>query len=159
MTAFISADDPNYGDRARALVRIGQVGIATEDNDALDAYFGEGFKFHGPGGDATYSELKAFFASMRAAFTDYRCERSEIIRDGNFIGARTTMSGTFTSRFEASPVGPLEPNGKHVSFDLVNMFRYNDAGELVEEWVQYDTLDFVRQLGVEVASATTLKGA
>lgn len=154
MTKFISADDPRYDDRAHALIRIGQVGIATEDNDALDDYFSKDFTFHGPGGDMTYPELKAFFAAMRDAFTDYSCERQEIVGQGDLLGCLTTMSGTFNNRFEMSPVGPLEPNGKHVSFQLVNMFRYGDNGKLVEEWVQYDTLDFLQQLGVDMAPVT-----
>ena len=30
---------------------------------------------------------------------------------------------------------------------LINIFRYTDEGRLVEEWVQTDTYDFLRQLG------------
>lgn len=154
MTDFISAEDTRYDDRARALVRIGKVGIATEDDAALDAYFAEGFRFHGPGAELGYPELKAFFAGMRAAFTDFACERQAIVTQGDLVGCLTTMSGKFDSRFEMSPIGPVEPNGNRISFQLVNMFRYDADGRLAEEWVQYDTLDFLRQLGVEMTPAT-----
>ncbi len=30
---------------------------------------------------------------------------------------------------------------------LINISRYTDGGRLVEEWVQTDTYDFLRQLG------------
>jgi hypothetical protein len=34
-----------------------------------------------------------------------------------------------------------------VQWELINIVRYIDEGRLVEEWVQTDTCDFLRQLG------------
>jgi predicted SnoaL-like aldol condensation-catalyzing enzyme len=36
---------------------------------------------------------------------------------------------------------------KQIEWELINIFRYTDDGHLVEEWVQTDTYDFLRQLG------------
>lgn len=149
MTKFISPDDPRYNERARALVRIGRDAIAVENDAALDAYFAEDFAFHGPDGDLTYSELKSFFAAMRRAFTDFSCERSEIIVEKSFVAARTTMAGVFEREFP-SPIGTIQPNGAPMTLNLINLFRYDDDGRLAEEWVQYDNLGFLRQLGVEL---------
>jgi len=41
----------------------------------------------------------------------------------------------------------VEPNGRRVQWELINIFRYTDEGCLVEEWVQTDAYDFLRQLG------------
>jgi predicted ester cyclase len=154
MTDFISADDVRLDERERRLVRIGQIAIAKEDDAALDEYFASDFVFHGPGGDANYAELKAFFASMRAAFSGFRCERSELVSQGDLIAARTVMSGVFENRFEASPIGPVEPTGRPVVLNLINFFRYDSNGRVAEEWVQYDALGFLKQLGVEMVPAT-----
>jgi hypothetical protein len=34
-----------------------------------------------------------------------------------------------------------------VQWELINIFRYTAEGRRVEEWVQTDTYDFLRQLG------------
>ncbi|NYH54857.1 putative ester cyclase [Nocardiopsis arvandica] len=149
MSEFISPDDTRYDERARALVRIGREAIAVADNEKLDRYFAEGFSFHGPDGDMDYVGLRSFFESMRSAFDGFSCERREIISEGAFVAARTSMSGVFNSRFEASPIGPIEPTGKPMRLELINLFRYDEDGRLAEEWVQYDNIGFLRQLGAD----------
>ena len=39
------------------------------------------------------------------------------------------------------------PNGKQVVFDLINIFRFDDQGRLVEEWVHIDNRNLLKQLG------------
>lgn len=152
MSEFISPEDTRYDERARALVRIGREAIAVADDEKLDRYFAEGFSFHGPDGDMEYADLRSFFAAMRGAFEGFACERRELLSSGAFIAARTSMSGVFNSRFDASPIGPIEPTGKPMRLELINLFRYDEDGLLVEEWVQYDNIGFLRQLGVELTA-------
>ncbi|MFX4295293.1 ester cyclase [Streptomyces bohaiensis] len=150
MSEFISPDDPAHDDRARALVRIGHEAIAVANDALLDEYFAEDFAFHGPAGDMTYPQLRAFFASMRAAFEGFSCERRTLVSEGDYISARTSMAGRFTAPFDASPLGTLPPTGKPMRLELINVFRYRDDGRLAEEWVQYDNRAFLRQLGVDL---------
>src|SRR5580698_9102373 len=120
MPAFIS-DSP----LARDLIRIGDEAIAREDAAALRAYFAEDYVFHGPGGDLGFDQLSAYFASLRAAFTDVRLVHEQIITDGDFLAARTTFSGDFTSLFTFSPIGSVEPTGDHLEWELIGTFRYH----------------------------------
>lgn len=131
---------------AEPLIRIGETAIAQEGDAALDAYFASGFVFHGPGGDRTYSQLKAYFASLRAAFTDLQVRRAAIIGEGAYLAARTIFSGTFTHVFTQSPAGRLQPNGRHVEWEVMNLFRYDDEGRLAEEWVQSDYRELLEKL-------------
>jgi len=133
---------------ARDLIRIGDEAIAREDDAALRAYFAEGYVFHGPSGDLSFDELSAYFASLRAAFSDLRLVREQIIADGNFLAARTTFSGDFTGVFTYSPIGPVEPTGQHLEWEVLGTFRYDDHGRLAEEWVQTDYRSFLAKLGV-----------
>jgi predicted ester cyclase len=137
---------------ARDLIRIGDEAIAREDDAALRAYFSEGYVFHGPGGDLSFDQLRAYFASLRAAFSDLRLVREQIIVDGNFLAARTTFSGDFTGVFTDSPIGPAEPTGQHLEWEVIGIFRY-DEGRLAEEWVQTDYRSFVTKLGVTTAES------
>lgn len=150
MGEFIAPDDPEYDDRARTLVRIGREAIAARGDQRLDAYFAPDFVFHGPAGDMGYPQLRAFFASMRAAFEGFSCERRTLVSEGAFVSARTSMAGRFTAPFDASPIGTLPPTGQPMRLELINVFRFHPDGTLAEEWVQYDHLDFLRQLGVDL---------
>src|SRR6476659_7465850 len=133
---------------ASELIRIGDEAIAREDDAALRAYFAEGYVFHGPGSDLSFDELSAYFASSRAAFRGLRLVREQIIVDGNFLAARTTFSGDFTGVFTYSPIGPVEPTGEHLEWEVIGTFRYDHDGRLAEEWVQTDYRSLLTKLGV-----------
>ncbi len=120
----------------------------AKSNDALlDEYYTDDYKLHSPAGDFNRDEIKAYFAALRDSFTDFTISRAQIIVDGNFVSARTVMAGRFDKEFAYTPIGIVEPNGRQLQWELINIFRYTDEGRLVEEWVQTDTYDFLRQLG------------
>lgn len=150
MSKFIEPDDTRYDERSRALISIGRSAIAHENPAALRAYFSQDFAFHSPDGGLDFDGLEAFFSQMRAAFDDYYCERYEIVSSGAFIGCRTEMGGIFNGPFDPTPFGTVQPHGGRVTLTLINMFRYDEEGLLAEEWVQYDNLEWMRQLGVEL---------
>jgi predicted ester cyclase len=138
---------------ARDLIRIGNEAIAREDHAALRAYFAEDYVFHGPGSELGFDELSAYFASLRAAFSDLRLVREQIIVEGNFLAARTTFSGDFTGVFTYSPIGPVEPTEEHLEWEVIGTFRYDDDRRLAEEWVQTDYRSFLNKLGVATAES------
>jgi predicted ester cyclase len=133
---------------ARGLIRIGDEAIAREDDAKLRDYYAEEYVFHRPGGDLSFEELRAYFASLRAAFSNLRLVREQIIADGRFLAARNTFSGDFTGVFTSSPIGPVKPTGQHVEWEAINTFRYDDDERLAEEWVQADYRSFLAKLGV-----------
>lgn len=146
MPGYIS-DHP----RARALIRIGDEAIAKENPAMLRAFFAEDFVFHGPNGDRDFDQLSSHFASLRAAFSDFRLGREQILVDGDHTAARTSFSGVFTGVFTQSPIGTLQPTGKHVRWEAMNIFRYDSGGRLAEEWVQTDYRSMLVKLGVPPA--------
>ena len=77
-------------------------------------------------------------------FTASDATRPDVLRGGD---TQTWIEGTFVREFTQSPAGPLPPNGKRVVFDLVNIFRFDDQGRLLEEIVRTDYRSFLRQLG------------
>jgi predicted ester cyclase len=100
----------------------------------------------------SFAELSAYFASLRAGFSNLRIVREQIIVDGNFLAARTTFSGEFSGVFTHSPIGRVEPTGQHLEWEVIGMFRYDDGGRLAEEWVQTDYRSFLTKLGVTTES-------
>lgn len=137
-------------ERVAGLIRVGELELTGESEAEVDAYFAPGFRFHGPdGAELGYEGLKAYFASLRAAFDDLSISRGIIVAEGDYVACQTTIAGIFAREFTHSPVGPLPPNGNRVVFELVNIFRYDGQGRLTEEWVQADNRSRLRQLGAE----------
>jgi predicted SnoaL-like aldol condensation-catalyzing enzyme len=137
--------DPNS--LANGLVRIGEDAIAKRNDALLDDYYADEYKLHSPAGDFDRDEIKAYFAALRESFTGFTISRAQILVDGNFVAARTVMAGRFDKEFAYTPIGTVEPNRLDVRWELINIFRYTEDGRLVEEWVETDTYDFLRQLG------------
>lgn len=135
---------------AAALIRVGKEGIETGDNQVLDAYYAKDFVFHGPGGDLNLAQLKEVFTNHRNALKGFTITREHIIAEGNFLGGRNTFSGLFNHELKQSPVGPIKPTGKPVRWEVINTFRYNNAGLLAEKWVQNDGITFLKQFGVDI---------
>ena len=133
------------------LVRAGELQVSGDDQAELETYFDqEVFRFHGPGGfDTDCAGLLAYFASLRAAFDDRKITRGIVVAEGNTIACQTWIEGTFTREFTQSPAGPLPPNGASVVMDLINIFRFDDDGRLIEEFVRTDYRTLLRQLGAE----------
>ena len=92
--------------------------------------------------------MKAPEKVVRAAFSGLRIVREQIIGDGRFLAARTTFSGDFTGVFTYSPIGPVEPTGQHLEWEVIGTFRYDAGGKLAEEWVQTDYRGLLTKLGV-----------
>lgn len=133
------------------LIRAGELEISGGDQAEIDSYFDTSkFRFHGPDGfEADYAGLTNYFRSIRAAFEDRSIRRGIIVAEGNCMACQTWIEGRFVREFAHSPVGALAPNGQRVVWDLMNMFRIDDQGRLVEEWVRTDYRSFLRQLGAQ----------
>jgi hypothetical protein len=135
------------------LVRAGELEVSGDDQDEAGTYFDtENFAFHGPDGfDADYAGLTEYFRSLRAAFDDRTIRRGIIVAEGEYIACQTWIEGTFARPFTQSPAGRLEPTCARVVMDLMSIFRFDDEGRLVEEYVRTDYRSFLRQLGAEDA--------
>jgi predicted ester cyclase len=130
------------------LVRTGELELSGEDHDEVRAAFSPDFTFHGPGGwEADYDGLQAYFASLRHAFDKRTITRGIVVVEGDHIACQTTIEGDFVREFTHSPVGPLPPNGNHVVWELINIFRYDDEGRILDEHVVVDNHSVLQQLG------------
>jgi predicted ester cyclase len=133
------------------LTRAGELEVSGEDQAETDSYFDTSqFRFHGPDGfEADYVGLSNYFKSIHAAFDDRSIRRGIIVVDGLYVACQTWMEGRFVHEFTQSPAGTLPPNGQRVTWDLSNIFRFDNQARLVEEWVRTDYRSFLRQLGAQ----------
>lgn len=138
---------PDRDSLASGLVNIGEEAVAKSNDALFYDYYTADYQLHSPAGNFNRDEIRGYFAALRDSFTDFTISRAQVLVDGNFVTARTVMAGRFDMEFAYTPVGTVKPNGRQVQWELINIFRYTDEGRLVEEWVQTDTYDFLRQLG------------
>jgi hypothetical protein len=114
----VEARRPSREELVRGLIRVGEQELTGEDEVEVDAYFAPDFAFHGPdGAEMDYEGLKAFFASLRAAFDDLTISHGVMVDEGDYVARQTTITGTFVREFMRSPVGPLPPHGSGVVFE------------------------------------------
>jgi predicted ester cyclase len=122
--------------------------LAGENSDEVRAAFSPEFTFHGPGGwEADYDGLQAYFQSLRHAFDNRKITRGIVVVEDNYIACQTTIEGDSVREFTQSRVGSLPPNGQHVLFELIHIFRYDDQGRIEDEYVQIDNRTVLQQLG------------
>lgn len=141
------------------LVRAGELEVSGDLPDEVDGYFSPDFTFHGPGGwEAGYDGLQEYFESWRSAFDNRKIARGIVVVEGDYIACQTTMEGDFVREFTQSPVGPLPPNGRQVVFELMNIFRYDDEGRIVDEYVQIDNYSLLQQLRGDSADGPSVAG-
>jgi predicted ester cyclase len=130
------------------LIKAGEAEVLGADQAEIDSYFDTGkFRFDAPDGfDTDYAGLRDYFKPVRAAFDDRSIRRGIIIAEGDYIACQTWIEGRFVREFTRSLAGALAPNGQRAVWDLINIFKFDDQGRLVEEWVRTDYRSFPRQL-------------
>jgi predicted ester cyclase len=129
------------------LVRAGEIEVTGDNIETVGDYFAPGFEFNGPGGFvADFNGLSDYFASVRAAFDDRSIRRGIMVVEGNTIACQTWIEGNFVREFTHSPVGPLQPNGHKVVWQLLNIFVMDDQGRILKEWASTDNATVLQQL-------------
>jgi predicted ester cyclase len=142
---------PSRNELVARIVKAGEAEVRGASPEEIAQYFDpERFRFHGPDGfESDYGGLQDYFAALRAAFDDLSIRRGIFIVEGNEVACQTWIEGRFAREFTMSPVGRLPPNGERVTWDLINIFRVDDEGRLIEEFIRTDNRGLLRQLGAE----------
>ncbi|MGW5241995.1 ester cyclase [Monashia sp. NPDC004114] len=96
-----------------------------------------------PGFPDTKEGTLDYFRVLLAAFPDLRMKVEDLIADGDKTVARVAVSGTHEGEFMGIP-----PTGKHAEIQLIDIMRFNHAGQVTEHWGVGDMLSLLQQLGV-----------
>src|SRR6266540_5257032 len=109
----------------------------------LDQVCDPSFKSHDPlTGDTDVDGLKQEAQMYRAAFPDLKATLLGSCAEGDTVSTFWRMSGT-----HEKPLMGIEPTGNEVTVEGISFDRYRN-GKLVESFTQWDTLRFLRSLGV-----------
>jgi predicted ester cyclase len=94
--------------------------------------------------------IKQFTAGLHSAFSDYRLQIGDVTVEGDTVDCQVTMRGTHTGPLH-TPFGVIPPTGKEVVAGMPGHYRLAN-GKIVEERVNMDLEDFMRQLGLDAAA-------
>ena len=88
-------------------------------------------------------------AAMFVYAPDTRIEVHPIkIGSGNLTAVMGVLEGTFT---EPMPTGDgkfIQPTGKAFKIKMITIGRWNEEGTMDEEWLMWDNLTFMKQIGL-----------
>ena len=76
------------------------------------------------------------------AFPDLHVTIEDIIAEGDKVCVRLQETATHTGEYRG-----LAPTGNKLSYTVVAIWRIVE-GKIVEGWIVYDQMDFLKQLGV-----------
>jgi predicted ester cyclase len=77
-----------------------------------------------------------------AAFPDLHFEVDDLISSGDKVVSRITCTGTHSGEFMG-----MEPTGKNVSVQAIDIIRFGDDNLAHEHWGVFDALAMMQQLG------------
>jgi predicted ester cyclase len=116
------------------------------DVSASERYLAPDFLNH-VSGKRGIEDMQRIIRYVRAAFSDGRVEVDQEIAEGDVVVQLITSTGTHTGDLLHTPLGPIAPTGRHVSWQSVRIYRIVD-GKIAEHWAVRDDLGMLRQLGV-----------
>lgn len=110
----------------------------------------DGFIEHqgGPGFPANKEGTLDFFRALLGAFPDLTMVVEDLLVDGEKTVARVRISGTHEGSFMGIP-----PTGATADVQLIDIMRFDGAGQVCEHWGVADMLTLMQQLGVVPADA------
>lgn len=117
----------------------------TANLDLLDEIYAQSIVVHdcsAPEDILGLDALKSFYEASHAGFPDMKVRFDDVLASDGHVTFRGTIEGTNTGSLRGMP-----PTGKHVSFSCVAIDRIQ-SGKIVEEWVYFNVLDLLGQLGM-----------
>jgi predicted ester cyclase len=87
--------------------------------------------------------MKSVSRLIRAAFPDWHASPFLLVGEDDLVVELFTATGHHTGE----PAMGVEPSGRAVTLQGINVFRVRD-GQIVERWGRLDDLGFQAQLGL-----------
>lgn len=95
--------------------------------------------------DKHIEELKPMFVFA----PDTRIKEHPIrIASGEWTAVSGTIEGTFSKPMPAGEGKTIPPTGKHFKLGMVTIGHWNAKGVMDEEWLMWDNLSFMKQIGL-----------
>lgn len=91
---------------------------------------------------------KISILSLRAAVPDLKATVNLLITDTTWVAVRLKLEGTFKNELVFPNSMPVPPNNQPIKLWANIIYRFNDKGQIVEEWDGFDDLSYLAQINV-----------
>ena len=119
--------------------------------DELHRSHAEDIVVHWPDGHTTEG-IDVHIEDLAAMFVyapDTRIEVHPIkTGSGNWTAVMGVLEGTFTEPMPMADGSLIPPTGKAFKIKMVTIGRWNEEGTMDEEWLMWDNLTFMKQIGL-----------
>ncbi|MCL4246812.1 MAG: nuclear transport factor 2 family protein [Anaerolineae bacterium] len=116
------------------------------DVNVLRRLFAPEFSNHSPFGDNNRDGAIATIEALRAAMPDLVLTPLVVIAEGEYVAGDVLFEGTFENPLHLAQM-VVQPTGEPVRYSMQSIHRFNQDGQSVEEWLTWDNLSFLSQLG------------
>lgn len=125
-------------------------GWSRGNMDVVDELYSSDYVSHSLGPDLppTRDGLKTFVRAMRAGIPDLHVSVEEVIAEGDRVAGRLTMGGTHSGTLLGIPA-----TGKRADVGVMLIARFDADGRWAEDWVSWDQVGLLQQLGAIPAPA------
>jgi predicted ester cyclase len=146
-TLSVAQDDMGEAHK-QALLRVNDEGFNQGDPAIVDEVFAPDYVSYNSatGAEGDRDSFKAFIEGLHAAMPDIKGEMDLFVVEGDWVSFRHTLVGTFENELYMFP--GLPPTGESVVIIAHVTVRFNEDGQIVEEWDLVDDLGFLTQLGI-----------
>jgi steroid delta-isomerase-like uncharacterized protein len=135
--------------------RVIEEGFNEGKLEVLDEICADDFIGHDPlAGDQNVAAVKQTIAGYRNAFPDLTFSIEDVFGADDRVATRWRAEGTFQNEFMGQqPTGEKGEPTEGISID-----RFDEDGMLVETWNQWDTVGFMREIGMIPEGASAAAG-
>jgi steroid delta-isomerase-like uncharacterized protein len=123
--------------------------VDRQEWDAAMQAFADDFVLHMSGNPQpmTVQEFADFGKMFSAAMPDLTHSIDAVVVDGDDVASRLNVTGTHLHELMGVP-----GSGRAVSVSSFNFYRFRD-GKIVEQWINFDALGLMQQIGALPAAA------
>jgi len=118
--------------------------------DVIDEYLAPGYTGHDPSEPEAIRGPEGFRGQVEkylAAFPDTRFTIDDQFAEGDRVATRWTARGTHQGE-----IGGISPTGKEVTVTGLTFTQF-DGGKVIEDWITWDALGMLVQLGAVPTAA------
>jgi predicted ester cyclase len=120
--------------------------------ELVDELYAPDYVTHSVGPDLppTREGLKLFIGALREGIPDLTCPVEEVVAEGDRVAGRFSLKGTHGGTLLGIPA-----TGKPIDVGVMVIAHFDAHGQWLEDWVSWDQLGLLQQLGVVQMSHTS----
>lgn len=144
---FAAPDSQQNIEQNKAVARkLFEVALNQDNWEVYNEIHSKGFVAHAGTHTVDLAEDLQAAKSWRLAFPDGRYSINRVVAEGDFVVVQFTGRGTNTGPWHGLPA-----TGKPLETPGIGIYRIVE-GKIVEEWVEYNMLSILKQLGLAPAN-------